>query len=112
MTISGSDVDFVSDVVRACAAIVLDRNKEYLIESRLVTLARERGDASVAELLAKWRQQPRGPIRDQVVEAMTTNETSFFRDVHPFRALSEVILPELLVQRRRTAPAKAPADRG
>ena len=41
-------------------------------------------------------------IRDsQVVEAMTTNETSFFRDIHPFRALSDQILPELLVQRGR-----------
>lgn len=101
MTISGSDVDFISQVVRTRSAIVLDRSKEYLIESRLVSLARERGDASVADLVAKLRQAPSGPIRDQVVEAMTTNETSFFRDAHPFRALSDEILPELLTQRGR-----------
>ncbi|WP_116115100.1 CheR family methyltransferase [Austwickia chelonae] len=101
MSISGTDVDFISQVVRARAAIVLDRSKEYLIESRLQTLARERGDASVAELVSKLRQQPNGPLRDQVVEAMTTNETSFFRDIHPFRALSDTILPDLLVQRGR-----------
>lgn len=101
MSISAHDVDFISQIVRASSAIVLDRSKEYLIESRLVTLARERGDASVAELVQKLRQQPNGPIRDQVVEAMTTNETSFFRDGHPFRALGDTILPDLLVQRGR-----------
>lgn len=99
MSLSGSDVDFVSQVVRARSAIVLDRSKEYLIESRLVALARERGDESVADLVRKLRAQPNGAIRDEVVEAMTTNETSFFRDIHPFKALSDQILPEL-IQRR------------
>lgn len=101
MSISGTDVDFISQVVRARSAIVLDRSKEYLIESRLQTLARERGDASVNELVLKLRQQPNGPLRDQVVEAMTTNETSFFRDIHPFKALQENVLPDLLVRRGR-----------
>lgn len=101
MTISGTDVDFIAQVVRARSAIVLDRSKEYLIESRLQTLVRERGDNSIAELVNKLRQAPNGPLRDQVIEAMTTNETSFFRDIHPFRALSDTILPELLVQRGR-----------
>ncbi|WP_168582423.1 CheR family methyltransferase [Gephyromycinifex aptenodytis] len=101
MSISGSDVDFISQVVRARSAIVLDRSKEYLIESRLVALARQRGDADIADLVRKLRSAPNGPLRDQVVEAMTTNETSFFRDGHPFMALSNTILPELLVQRGR-----------
>lgn len=101
MTISGSDVDFISQIVRARAAIVLDRSKEYLIESRLVQLARSRGDASVDDLVKKLRAAPNGPLRDEVVEAMTTNETSFFRDGHPFLALQQTILPELLVQRGR-----------
>ncbi|HYO84935.1 MAG TPA: protein-glutamate O-methyltransferase CheR [Dermatophilaceae bacterium] len=101
MTISAHDVDFISQVVRARSAIVLDHSKEYLIESRLMTLARERGDCSIQDVVRELRQQPDGPIRDQVVEAMTTNETSFFRDGHPFRALSDSILPDLLVQRGR-----------
>ncbi len=101
MSISGPDIDFISQVVRQRSAIVLDRSKEYLIESRLQALARERGDASITELVGKLRQAPNGPLRDAVVEAMTTNETSFFRDIHPFKALSETILPELLVQRGR-----------
>ncbi|WP_040157727.1 CheR family methyltransferase [Mobilicoccus massiliensis] len=101
MSLSGADVDFIGQVVRARSAIVLDRSKEYLIESRLVALARERGDASVADLVRALRANPNGPVRDQVVEAMTTNETSFFRDGHPFMALSNTILPDLLVQRGR-----------
>lgn len=101
MSLSGSDVDFISQVVRARSAIVLDRSKEYLIESRLVALARERGDASMSDLVRALRANPTGPVRDQVVEAMTTNETSFFRDGHPFMALSNEILPDLLVQRGR-----------
>lgn len=101
MSLSGPDIDFVSSVVRARAAIVLDHSKAYLIESRLVALARERGDASVQDLIRALRANPNGPVRDQVVEAMTTNETSFFRDVHPFKALSDTILPDLLVQRGR-----------
>lgn len=101
MSISGSDVDFISDIVRRRSAIVLDRSKEYLIESRLVTLARQRGDAGVEDLVRKLRAAPNGPLRDEVVEAMTTNETSFFRDGHPFMALSNTILPDLLVSRGR-----------
>lgn len=101
MPINGSDLDFIAQVVRDRAAIVLDRSKEYLIESRLQTLMRDRGDNSVDELIRKLRQAPNGPLRDEVVEAMTTNETSFFRDGHPFIALQTQILPDLLVARGR-----------
>lgn len=101
MPINGYDLDFVATVVRDRAAIVLDRSKGYLIESRLQTLARSRGEGSVDELIRQLRRAPVGPLRDEVVEAMTTNETSFFRDGHPFIALQNQILPDLLVARGR-----------
>ncbi len=101
MGLSGSDLDFIAQVVRGRSAIVLDRSKDYLIESRLQTLARSRGEDSVETLIRKLRSAPAGPLRDEVVEAMTTNETSFFRDGHPFMALQHDILPELLVSRGR-----------
>ena len=101
MSLTGSDLDFIATVVRDRAAIVLDRSKEYLIESRLQTLARARGDASIEDLVRKLRTAPNGPLRDEVIEAMTTNETSFFRDGHPFMALQQTILPDLLVSRGR-----------
>lgn len=99
MTITVTDFDYVSSLVRDRSAIVLEPGKEYLIESRLLTLARERGTASVADLVNELRRAPTGPLRDAVVEAMTTNETSFFRDSHPFTALADHMLPELVKAR-------------
>lgn len=96
MTIAATDFDYISTMVRDRSAIVLERGKEYLIEARLLPLARERGTGTVAGLVHELRRAPSGPLRDLVVEAMTTNETSFFRDVHPFTALSEHVLPELV----------------
>ena len=91
----------------ASAAIVLEPGKEYLVEARLLPVARQPGRhvADVVACVSRAAAPTTGPA-DQVVEAMTTNETSFFRDVHPFTALA----------RRRAAGARegarrAPADR-
>ncbi|MFN8191895.1 MAG: protein-glutamate O-methyltransferase CheR [Nocardioidaceae bacterium] len=96
MTIAATDFDFISSLVRERSSIVLEPGKEYLIEARLLPLARERGAGSVADLVSELRRSPMGQLRDKVVEAMTTNETSFFRDAHPFTAMSDHILPDLL----------------
>jgi len=96
MTIAATDFDFISSLVRERSAIVLEPGKEYLIEARLLPLARERGAGSVADLVSELRRSPGGQLRDKIVEAMTTNETSFFRDAHPFTAMSDHILPDLL----------------
>ncbi|MEM9039129.1 MAG: protein-glutamate O-methyltransferase CheR [Actinomycetota bacterium] len=68
--------------------------KEYLIESRLQTVAREQGLSSVDDVLAAIHRGDRR-LADVAVEAMTTNETSFFRDQHPFTALAENVLPDV-----------------
>jgi chemotaxis protein methyltransferase CheR len=78
---------------------VIDASKTYLIESRLTPLVRRNGLGSLAELVARLRQQPAGPLEDLVVDAMTTNETTWFRDVHPWTALEQTILPELFQRR-------------
>lgn len=96
MGVTTADFEYVSTVVRDRSAIVLGPGKEYLIEARLLPLARTQGTATVGELIHELRSAPTGPLRDLVVEAMTTNETSFFRDVHPFSALSDRILPDLV----------------
>jgi chemotaxis protein methyltransferase CheR len=96
MAITTTDFDYVSTMVRDRSAIVLGQGKEYLIEARLLPLARSHGAATVGDLIRELRSAPTGPLRDLVVEAMTTNETSFFRDVHPFTALSDRILPDLV----------------
>jgi chemotaxis protein methyltransferase CheR len=89
------DFQFVQSLVLAQSALVLGAGKEYLVEARLAPLAEREGLSSVAELIERLRRGP-AALRDDVVEAMTTNETSFFRDLHPFDALREVVLPAAL----------------
>ena len=63
--------------------------KEYLAETRLSTLAQREGIGSAAELVARLRVDQGHDLHRKVVEAMTTNETSFFRDFHPFEAIAQ-----------------------
>jgi chemotaxis protein methyltransferase CheR len=78
---------------------VLEPEKSYLVESRLLPLARREGLTSIADLVARMRNHPYNDLQQKVVEAMTTNETSFFRDVSPFDALRLHVLPELIKKR-------------
>ena len=95
-SLTSTDFDFVCRLVHQESAIVLGTGKEYLVESRLLTLARQVGERSVPDLVRRLQREPRGPLAGLVVDAMTTNETSFFRDRHPFDALRATVLPELL----------------
>lgn len=99
MTIGAVEFDYIRKLVRERSAIVLEPGKEYLAESRLMPVAREVGCDSLEALVAKIRADRSGGLERKVVEAMTTNETTFFRDVHPFEALRKVVLPEMLQAR-------------
>jgi chemotaxis protein methyltransferase CheR len=92
--------EFVRQLVREHAAIALEADKGYLVESRLTPLAREQGLSSIRELAELLRGRPFSRLHAKVVEAMTTNETSFFRDVHPFNALQNDVLPALIAARQ------------
>jgi len=102
MAITDSDLDNVRALVLDQAAIVLERNKAYLVESRLTPLATKLGFASLPEFVAQLRREPTTGSHRLVVDAMTTNETYFFRDVHPFDALRTKVLPELIAARAAT----------
>ena len=84
---------------KACG-ILLGENKHYLVTSRLNRLMREFQVASFADLMRILREQPRSPLREQIIDAMTTNETMWFRDTYPFEMLRLTILPELAKQPR------------
>jgi chemotaxis protein methyltransferase CheR len=90
-TLSDADLTFVRELVLARSAIVLDEGKGYLVESRFAPLVRDEGLGSIGELVDQLRRRPHSPLEARVVDAMTTNETSFFRDVHPFDALPLII---------------------
>ncbi len=100
--------DFVRTLVRKRSGIVLGTEKDYLIKARMQTLSRKEGFDSINELLDQAQalldqvEPTSSPgLKQKVVEAMTTNETSFFRDRHPFDCLRSVILPELLSRRSK-----------
>src|SRR6188508_1442472 len=95
MTISASSFTFVRELVRAESAIVLEPGKEYLVESRLVPLAREAGHGSVDSFVAELSTRRTPASLKLVVEALTTNETSWFRDTDPFNELRDTIFPAL-----------------
>lgn len=99
MPLDSTDFEFVSNLVMRRSAIVLEPEKNYLVESRLLPLARREGLSSVAELVTRMRGSALNGLHQKVVEAMTTNETSFFRDVNPFEALRKVVLPDLYGRR-------------
>lgn len=99
IAISKSDFNYVRDLVRRHSAISLEPDKAYLIETRLAPLARQTGFDSLQALIASLRTNPGADLRDRVIEAMFTHETSFFRDGHPFEILKSMILPNLLAKR-------------
>ncbi|VAW83367.1 Chemotaxis protein methyltransferase CheR [hydrothermal vent metagenome] len=85
----------------ACG-ILLGENKHYLVQSRLGKLVRENVDGGLGELVKKLRTERQGgALRERVIEAMTTNETFWFRDKHPFEILEETVFPALSKQRSR-----------
>ena len=99
MAIALSELKFISDLVRERSAIVLEPEKEYLVQARLEPVAKEHGLSCLDELVQKLRTTPFGAIHKRVIEAMTTNETSFFRDIAPFEALKDTVLPDLIKKR-------------
>jgi len=98
---SHSDIVFVAELVYEEAAIVLSPEKAYLIEARLDSLARKLGFDTTSALVEKVRAGglTGKDLAGKVVDAMTTNETSFFRDIHPFTALRKQVLPEIIARR-------------
>ena len=97
---NSSDFEFVADLLRKRAGIVLGAEKTYLIDSRLAPLARKEGLPSIDDLIQVVRGRRDERLISQVVDVMTTNETFFFRDRTPFAHLRETIFP-MLAQARR-----------
>lgn len=95
-TLTPEAVNYVCTLVRQRSAIELDAAKTYLIEARLNPVARRLGFGSTSDLIHTVQTAPKPELQAQLVEAMTTNETSFFRDNHPFDALRTTIVPNLL----------------
>jgi chemotaxis protein methyltransferase CheR len=100
MSISVGEFEYVRDLARRSAAIVLDPGKEYFIESRLAPLVHSSGCKTLSELINTMRRNAAfSALHAKAIDALTTNETFFFRDFQPFEALRKTILPRLILQR-------------
>lgn len=93
---------FLQDHVYSQSGIVLEHDKHYLFESRLTPIVRQLGLTSINDLCALMRATRQPDIGRQVVEAMTTNETYFFRDPYHYDAIRTVLLPRIKQQRADT----------
>src|SRR5216683_5307606 len=92
------DYEFLRKLLKERSGLDLSSDKQYLVESRLTPLARRVGLSDIAELVTKIRSGSEA-LTSEVVEAMTTNETLFFRDKIPFDHLRDAILPALVQAR-------------
>jgi chemotaxis protein methyltransferase CheR len=97
------DFEFLRAFLLERSAHALAPDKHYLVTSRLRPVARELGVDSLAELLAHMRETRDATLESKVIEAMTTNETLWFRDVKPFKALRNEVFPEII---KRNEPAR------
>lgn len=99
MSIGAIEFDYLRRLVKDFSAIDIDADKQYLAELRLTRLLPDEGCQSVQELLQRLRARAIGGMHRKVVDAMTNNETWFFRDCYPFQALADTVIPELMVKR-------------
>jgi chemotaxis protein methyltransferase CheR len=95
------DFDYLRKLLRQRSGLVLSAEKQYLAESRLLPVARRHSLASLTELVAKLKSAPDTQLAIDVVEAMTTNESFFFRDKIPFEHFRDTIMPSLMDARAR-----------
>src|SRR5579862_7036575 len=93
---------FLQERVYSQTGIVLEGDKHYLFESRLTPIVRQLGLGSINDLCALLKATRAGDVNRQVVEAMTTNETYFFRDPAHYDAIRTCLLPRLKQERKDT----------
>ena len=107
-TVSPDELTVWSRYVHETCGVFLDQSKGYLLETRLGGLLLETGAAGFAELYYKVKSDLTNTLRRKVVDAITTNETSFFRDTAPFELLRHKLVPELLDRRRQAGVRPIP----
>ena len=91
-----AEFDFFCRLLKDRSGLVVTRDKVYLLESRLLPVARKHGLNSLDELAAVVRARPIGHLVREIVEAMTTNQSFFFRDIKPFDQFKGFVLPTLM----------------
>jgi len=99
-TTAAVDYGYLRQVVFDVSQNVLDASRDYLFDTRLTRVLRNQGMTHLDELVRKLRTQKNPSLEREVAEAMTINETSFFRDLRPFDLLRQELLPKIIEARR------------
>ncbi|MBN2798874.1 MAG: protein-glutamate O-methyltransferase CheR [Deltaproteobacteria bacterium] len=106
MKINTSEFELLRRYIEIQCGITVAPEKQYLIETRLTRLVVETGSNSFGEFYQHVERAGNGPLRDKIIDAMTTNETLWFRDSSPYTALREKILREFSAENRGNPGAK------
>ena len=95
------DFKYLAEILKKRSGLALSDDKEYLIESRLLPIARSKNLPDITHLCHYLRATPNEALLVEITEAMTTNESSFYRDIRPFESLRNIVLP--LVMQKNSA---------
>ena len=106
--ISPEEIKILSKYIKDVSGIHLDESKAYLLETRLNNILEKSGCESHGELCDKAKQDGTKAIEKSIVDAITTNETLFFRDASPFELLQHKILPDLIDSRSSPSNGSGP----
>ena len=101
-----ADYEYISNFLLGTSGLALGSGKEYLVEARLIPLAQSLGLEGISELVLELKKGAELKVTSGVTEAMTTNETSFFRDKTPFEELKNQIIPNLMEARKTSKRLK------
>ncbi len=105
LKVSAEELTLIASLVRDISGIFLDQSKAYLIESRLGPVAQELGCNSFKELYYKAKTDAQGKVVRRIIDSITTQETSFFRDRTPFDLFKFKLLPEFVDRVKKASPA-------
>jgi chemotaxis protein methyltransferase CheR len=99
---TSAEFAIIAAFLKARSGLIIGQDKTYLLETRLAAILREHNIAGLPALAEQLRQPGATVVKGKVVDAMTTNETSFFRDSHPFDTLRQSVIPGLIERRAAT----------
>ena len=105
LKIQPGELKIIAKYIHDISGIYLDQSKSYLFETRLGSIAEELGCKSYEELYSHSKRDASGKIQRKIIDAISTNETLFFRDKGPFELLQHKILPEMIDARTPSSPA-------
>lgn len=105
-SISADEIRILTQYIHSISGVSLDASKAYLLETRLKHLMQKHGCATYLDLHATAKADRGGNVEKEIIDAITTNETLFFRDATPFEVFKHKILPDLIDARSKAFPGR------